>query len=187
MSRLASRIVLTILLFPALIVTSSISGGLASLLSPFIDDVELVIGVSLANATAFAVAFWLNWRGVVAWTPRRTSRTWIWSGACASLAVASLAALVLLIDRWNVIPWLIIAVAAAGLLWTIGVVRLWQESSKERSLRIAATGVNTALCPVCRYDLSGLTNLRCPECGNEFTLGRIQDEQRRRLSPPGLD
>lgn len=30
-------------------------------------------------------------------------------------------------------------------------------------------------CPVCRYDLFGLTEPRCPECGRPFTLGDLRE------------
>lgn len=187
MSRLASRIVLTLLLFPALVVCGFITGGVAALVNRFFDDMILLLGAVSFNATGFAAGFWAVWRGVVVWTPRRSARTAAWSGGCVALGILSVAGLLLWLDRWDVEPWLVVAIAAVTLLWMVGCVRLWQESPSERAARIAAAGVSTALCPVCKYDLSGLTNLKCPECGNEFTLGRLQDEQRRRLSPPGLD
>jgi len=30
------------------------------------------------------------------------------------------------------------------------------------------------LCPTCNYNLTGLTEFRCPECGNEFTLSEAR-------------
>jgi hypothetical protein len=52
---------------------------------------------------------------------------------------------------------------------------------------VKSRGPYIPLCPVCRYDVSGLPDGRCPECGNRFTHARIRAlwENRRQRKPPG--
>lgn len=187
MSRLAARIVWTIFLFPAGVLIAIMLGGLLSLLAPFADDEYLMIAMGFAMIIGFCYAFYRVWRGVVAWTPRRKRRAQRVSVIAIGVSIAGTAALLLSLDWWDVAPWLIVCNAFIALVWLFVSVRVWQESPTERTERISAAGVNSTLCPACKYDLSGLTYLRCPECGNQFTLGQLQDEQRRRLAPPGLD
>src|SRR5262245_35806158 len=42
---------------------------------------------------------------------------------------------------------------------------------------IPAPGAQDAsvLCPLCEYDLRGLTEPRCPECGSRFTWDELRD------------
>ena len=51
---------------------------------------------------------------------------------------------------------------AAFLLWRNGYVRGWR-AARERP----------PTCPNCQYNLSGLTQCRCPECGTEYRLEEL--------------
>ncbi len=180
--------VLTILLFPAAVFLAVLSSVALSLLPwSFRSDWQIALAFAV-NAAVLVAAFFFIWRGMIAWTPARARGTW--RSLLATLGLCALASIaVWIFDRdgetWAVLTSLLIC--ASTLLWLALCIRHWQESPKERAARIAAAGNSSALCPVCKYDLSGLVNLRCPECGNEFTLGRLQDEHRRRQSPAGLD
>jgi hypothetical protein len=50
----------------------------------------------------------------------------------------------------------------AWLVWRDGYVRGWR-----------AARTNPPLCPNCKYNLSGLTHCRCPECGTEYRLDHL--------------
>lgn len=50
----------------------------------------------------------------------------------------------------------------AALVWRNGYVRGWR-----------APRTNPPLCPRCKYDLSGLSHCRCPECGTEYRLDEL--------------
>jgi hypothetical protein len=51
---------------------------------------------------------------------------------------------------------------AAFLLWRNGYVRGWR-AARDRP----------PTCPKCQYNLSGLTQCRCPECGTEYRLEEL--------------
>jgi len=48
------------------------------------------------------------------------------------------------------------------LVWRNGFVRGWRHARKD-----------APCCPVCGYNLSGLTHCRCPECGKEYQLEQL--------------
>ena len=39
--------------------------------------------------------------------------------------------------------------------------------------RIKAAGTDSICCPVCGYNMTGLHESRCPECGSQFTLDQL--------------
>lgn len=77
-------------------------------------------------------------------------------------------------------PWIVVGVGvlvmltlgvtalAATLVWRNGFVRGWLAAREA-----------PPLCPKCGYDLSGLSQCRCPECGAEYRL-----EELWRANPP---
>lgn len=67
-------------------------------------------------------------------------------------------------------------------LWLFGTAIAWRETAGERRQRLEAMGVSALPCPSCAYNLSGLRESRCPECGAAYTLDQLYaavDEQRR--------
>lgn len=61
--------------------------------------------------------------------------------------------------------------------------RRFQDHSTSRPLP-ADSGLR---CPVCEYNLTGLTEDRCPECGEAFDRAELEENNRvRSLLPPGL-
>ena len=63
--------------------------------------------------------------------------------------------------------------ASAVLLWLVATVFIWRETSAERAARLGATGRDSVVCPTCGYNLTGLSEPRCPECGSRFTLDQL--------------
>lgn len=56
-------------------------------------------------------------------------------------------------------------------LWMLLTHLLWRETAAERAFRASQTAAGPALrCPSCRYDMRGLHEARCPECGTSYTL-----------------
>jgi len=51
---------------------------------------------------------------------------------------------------------------AALLVWRNGYVRGWHAAREMHPV-----------CPKCGYDLSGLTQCRCPECGSTFEIDKL--------------
>ena len=57
--------------------------------------------------------------------------------------------------------------------WVLSTVLIWRETAAERLTRLTAHGMPALACPLCGYDLAGLKEARCPECGSSFTLEQI--------------
>jgi ribosomal protein L37AE/L43A len=64
---------------------------------------------------------------------------------------------------------------------------MWVETPRERIERIRDAGPFSHVCPLCKYDMSGLKNLTCPECGVEFTVASWTREQHDRRMAPDTD
>lgn len=63
--------------------------------------------------------------------------------------------------------------ALVGLIFVVGLVVaivLLTRSKKKGSVR-------TVFCPNCEYDLTGLSEARCPECGTQYTLNELWQQQ----------
>lgn len=64
-------------------------------------------------------------------------------------------------------------------LWMLLTHLLWRETAAERALRVSRTGAGATLpCPKCRYDMRGLREARCPECGTVYTLDGLLEALR---------
>jgi hypothetical protein len=55
----------------------------------------------------------------------------------------------------------------------LSTVLIWRETAAERLARLTAHGMPVIACPLCGYNLAGLTEARCPECGAAFTLEQV--------------
>jgi|SRR5436853_7567025 len=66
---------------------------------------------------------------------------------------------------------------AALAAWPVMAALAWRETSEDcrrRSLTVS--------CPTCDYDLRGLSECRCPECGEQYTLDSFYAAQLRGLT-----
>jgi hypothetical protein len=122
----------------------------------------------------FVGTYWvLLWRDMVPWNRRRVLLTagatlLSLAGGCA-VALACRA-----INRQAPPP---IAILIGGgtvpITWVLATVLVWRETATERLARLSAHGMPVIACPLCGYNLAGLTAARCPECGATFTLEQI--------------
>jgi hypothetical protein len=106
----------------------------------------------------------LIWRPVVNWTPKRRLR--LLGISLAFLLVLLLAAIVPRLLRWgpdsSLLILLSINLVASGLaVWAAA----WICHEPVEPAKVA--------CPSCGYDLRGQRECRCPECGQEYTLGEL--------------
>lgn len=141
------------------------------------------------NGSVVMLVQWLIWRPVVAWTSRRKARTiavWV---ATPVVTILQTAAWITCFqsDQDFAVRASVVSTVVVTALALITNYALWTETPRERAKRTAVAGLNRTTCPLCRYDLSGLTNLRCPECGHEFTFGALIEENRRRETPQVFD
>jgi hypothetical protein len=121
--------------------------------------------------------WWLLWRASVNWNGWRIGGS---AAAIVGSAIVSGLVGVLIsaaVDRGNGDFGTFVATVLSILLWLISTVFLWRETPKERSTRLSGAG-NAITCPTCGYNLTGLSESRCPECGTKFTLDQLLASQR---------
>ena len=169
MSHLVSRILLAILMLPAasLIYLVTFIAAYRSLGYQWRPMPSVLSGVS---TWAFLAIYWYGlWRGSVNWDSRRTSWTWLYAGACI-VAGLMVGVTVAAIER-DVGEF--VGCVTAPILWLILVTLLWRETPRERAARLKGTQKSAVVCPNCGYNLTGLQNTRCPECGTQYTLDEL--------------
>jgi hypothetical protein len=134
----------------------------------------------------FVATYWiLLWRSTVRWTRWRVRNT----ALAGLLAVAGgIAFAVTLVSLSRDIPHGIALLLGGGgvpIVWVLATVLLWRETAAERLARMSRLVTNpTVLCPFCGYNLSGLREARCPECGAGFTLDELAASQPHRDEHP---
>lgn len=75
-----------------------------------------------------------------------------------------------MLPHWlDVGVWLLVALTAGltllvvFLIWRDGYLKGWRAARADRPPH----------CPTCKYNMAGLTQCRCPECGTEYTLDQL--------------
>ncbi|HEX8521534.1 MAG TPA: hypothetical protein VF669_04700 [Tepidisphaeraceae bacterium] len=122
----------------------------------------------------FVAVYWIVlWRDMVPWNRRRVSL----SAAATVLSLAGGMAVACGALALNHRLPLQIAVLIGGgtvpITWVLSTVLVWRETAAERLARLSAHGMPAIACPLCGYNLAGLTEARCPECGGNFTLEQV--------------
>ena len=182
MSRLVSRILLAILMFPLasvfyIIVFVVGENWFRRNPSYYYPLEAYLFGISALLTWILVAVYWcLLWKSSVKWTSDRIIFTII--AAVLALIIASLAA----IAAGSVVSMpgglsTFLGGILAIVLWLIATVLIWRETPAERALRLAASPSSVVSCPNCGYNLTGLTESRCPECGSKFTLNELLASQ----------
>ncbi len=178
MSQLISRILLTVLLFPSAGLILFISFIFAERLVFRNEDSAIVLCAALT--CAYMIGYWLLlWRRAVTWTTRRWQLTF--GASAAALAIGTGLGICIHIavpysDSMNVV----VGSLSGTVFWMIATVIIWRETRGERGARLARAGAEALVCPSCGYNLTGLHEARCPECGASFTLNDLLASQPRR-------
>jgi hypothetical protein len=171
MSYLISRILLAILMLPL--------AGLAYVITfaawiessnyyPNRERLGWVFGGGVAWIF-MAVWWYLLWRGSVRWTPQRRVKS------LASMGLAAVAGIFVGGATWNIDDDLgcFTGSVAAPILWLCASCFIWRETAIERTERVRSGGKGAIVCPTCGYNLTGLKEARCPECGAIFTIDEL--------------
>lgn len=175
MSRLVSRILLTVLLFPPATLCLFLSFLFLERLWTS-NDQEAAIYATFATCI-YMMGYWLLlWHGVVSWSTDRVYRTTMMTIAAmvCGLAMGMAIAKVLPYER---------GIGACGgaltavVLWIILTILAWRETPAERAARMSRADADALVCPTCGYNLTGLREPRCPECGTQFTLNELYASQ----------
>jgi hypothetical protein len=183
MSHLIARILLSIFVFPLAAIVYLVafwlwmeawrSGGYYR---------ERWNGFCLAGGAGWvfmAVYWFFLWRKSVKWTGERIGLT----GGAVVLAVVGGAMVGGLTGRMDESFGAFMASITAPMLWLVATVFIWRESGAERAARVVSAegGRETVVCPTCGYNLTGLKEARCPECGAQFTLDQLLAAQPSRV------
>jgi hypothetical protein len=176
MTRLLARILLAILMIPLAALVY-----LAVFLLLDSNDVATFFAlVWAAVATAyFVVCYWLLlWRRSICWTRGRIWATVLAGPAC--VLVGTIVGVLVGSLMWRVGD---LGALLGGflsiILWLAATVFLWQETPAERAERVQRAIGCLLLCPRCGYNMTGLYESRCPECGHRCTLDELYAAQGR--------
>lgn len=171
MSRLVARLLLAMLLLP-------LSGGLVALAMigfarrpapPSPREITAMWAV----VYAFVGVYWLVlWRDGVRWTAARKTRTLL-AGMIAAMIGATIGVTfgyALSPPKWTCY---LVGGGMVPLLWLFMTIHIWRETPHERMKRLSIRGDHAVSCPHCGYNMTGLGEARCPECGSIYTLDEL--------------
>jgi len=170
MSRLVQKILLSLLLLPLSgIVYGSVTAFSVSVILGFSNE-QFAFLISGLTTWAFIAIYWiLLWRHSVHWTKFRVVAT--------TLAVPGAIAVAVIIDTTlrtlNDELAMFVSNLTAIFLWLTATIFIWTETTRERRERIGANRPDVVTCPTCGYNLTGLRQPTCPECGDTFTLDEL--------------
>jgi hypothetical protein len=121
----------------------------------------------------FIGAYWmLLWRDLVRWTPSRKRNTYL-TTVLAVLVGGLIGSFLAYGMRANPEAAILVGGGFVPIVWVLATVLVWRETPKERVERLIAAGTDAVCCPVCGYNMTGLRESRCPECGSMFTLDQL--------------
>ncbi len=145
---------------------------------PGVTSLLLVWGI----VYVFVAVYWLVlWGSMVRWTQRRAWGT-VAASAASVLLGGFIGSLCFALARWMPVQFpVLIGGGTVPIIWVLATVMLWRETTPERALRLAVLGASVT-CPLCGYNLAGLREAACPECGGAFTLDQLAAAQPRGIS-----
>ena len=140
------------------------------------------LSISLMWLVEYAViaTYWvLLWRSSVRWTKERILGT-LGATLAALLCGGIGAGFVVEVTHEDIALGILIGGGLVPIVWVLGTVLVWRESSHERLERLKTYGTDAVCCPVCGYNMTGLREARCPECGGQFTVDELLTAQHER-------
>lgn len=178
MSRLVARLMLAVFLLPIAAVLYLLGIAVALEIFSYRQE-EMIFFFASAVVLCFVGVYWVAlWRSSVSWTRRRLGRTYAVSAAAVGAGFVSAVVFVAL----GAIPsfGIFIGTTVAGISWLPATVVVWRETVEERSARLRSAGAETVRCLSCGYNLTGLKQTTCPECGVQPTIEELLAGQRSR-------
>jgi len=126
--------------------------------------------------TGFVMCSWLIllWKSHIHWTSKRVYQT------CLTIPAAMASGVVVVVLAGWYVPYglgnasTLLGSIIALACWPALAVWVWREMPEERQRRIMVVS-----CPKCGYDLHGLSECRCPECGQQYTIDQLYAAQPR--------
>ena len=171
MTRLLARVLLA---FAAVLAAPVVCSGLYIVLieaTSWAWDFQCLLASECVSALLFVIAWLAIWRVQVTWNQWRRKLTFasvFWSLILGSIVGFAFAAMT---HEEN------LGLVFAGLVWFVSWIPstalIWHETARERAARLRAVSAGTIACPQCGYNLTGLHEARCPECGTQYTLNEL--------------
>jgi len=171
MTRLLARLLLA---FAAVLATPVVCSGLYIVLieaTSWAWDFHCLLASECVSALLFVIAWLAIWHAQVTWNEWRSELTF--ASVFGSLILGSIVgfAFAAMTDEEN------LGLVFAGLFWFVSWIPstalIWRETARERAARLRAVAAGTLACPQCGYNLTGLHEARCPECGTQYTLNGL--------------
>jgi hypothetical protein len=182
MSRLVSRILLSIFMFPLAtifyIFCMVITEQTVQMGTNYRERESVMFLVSSFLTWMVVALYWcLLWRSGVNWNSSRVRRTIL--AALGASAFGGLAGVFagLMVNNSDASFGIFVGGVLTIILWLVATVFIWRETTAERADRIKGAGKSAITCPTCGYNLTGLSEARCPECGSKFTLNELMTLQ----------
>lgn len=179
MSQLIARILLSMLMFPVAVLVAIMAAIIGdsfsrSMFNSYRErEYSIAIGVTLI-AWFFVAVYWvLLWRKLIRWNSTRIMATILSVPVIIVISVMIGAVIEGAMGRSGPGPGVFIACVSAPLLWIFATILIWRETAAERADRIKSSSTKALVCPTCGYNLTGLHEARCPECGTRFTLDEL--------------
>jgi DNA-directed RNA polymerase subunit RPC12/RpoP len=178
MSRLVARILLSIFMFPLagifyiLIIVVGID-VFRRQMSSRITETAMFTTAGLLTWIVVAAYWCLLWHASIEWNSRRITWT-LMSAVGAMIAAGAVGGVIAAsMSSSDASFGAFIGGVLAIVLWLIATVFIWRETAAERIKRVSASSANAIACPNCGYNMTGLGEARCPECGSKFTLDEL--------------
>lgn len=135
-------------------------------------DDELYLLLSDVLCMLFLIVSWtVIWFGEIQWNTFRivASIAVAGGGSIAGLIIGALCGAITNEEEIGIL----IGGAFAAVFWIFGTAIAWRETKSERAARLQHLGINAVACPNCGYNLTGLSQSNCPECGSSYTLDQL--------------
>lgn len=151
-----------------------------------VDDTFQTLIPLVAGCVFGGVFLCMSWFGIwfktVVWTSSRkllTSLSVLWSVLASCLLMFLVIGLIFFEADLSAFFYLdgfelsmVFGSACAALCWIASTAIIWRETPLEYAQRAAGKSTNVK-CLKCGYDMTGLREARCPECGTQFTLDQL--------------
>ncbi len=175
MSQLVARILLALFVVPLGLVAYFVAMTAFMMNSGSPDQVLGVVSTGLTTWGFVAVYWMLLWWRQIRWSSSRKGATLL--VIPAAVAVGAVIGGIIGIGTREKILGYGFASFVTPLAWLMGTILAWRETKSERAARLSHTSNDAITCPVCGYNLTGLSEPRCPECGTKYTLTELYSRQ----------
>jgi hypothetical protein len=142
----------------------------------FIDEIAPIFAFLWANiiVACFVAYYWIKlWHKTVRWTRYRIIGTGLSAIGCLVIGIifGTIVGSFMRYDEGEFTVF--IAGILTILLWLVATILLWRETPAERAERVKLSADDAIFCLKCGYNMTGMHESRCPECGTKYTVDQL--------------